>query len=368
MDNAREKRLLIVLVGYFAGHTGYNIHTSKLADALSQRAFVIRIDLQEPAAVNQQKLSQVASLTAARPDLVRINLHINHPNLINNYLSWPGYHCCYAIWESTRLPPDWLPVLNKVHQVWTPSHWGAEILRHHDIADDQIRIVPEGVDMDIFNPQVEPLPQLARLPGFKFIHVGKYESRKGTAELIQRFDETFRSEDVYLVLLSHNPFVQGFELTKVVDDMNLKRRDQVLCINPLPSQQAIAALYTACDVGVFPTRAEGWGLPIADAMACGLPVIVTAYSAVTEYFSESCGFGLGYELEPIKEQLFAAEDGNQGNWAKPDTKELANCMLECVGAGDQLALMGEAAHLRIAEQFTWHQAADRALSCLLELV
>lgn len=368
MNSATDKSLLVVLVGYFAGHTGYNIHTTKLAEALSQKASVVRIDLQDQAPVNQQKLSQVSALSRSRPDLVRINLHINHPSLITNYLDWPGYHCCYAIWESTRLPPDWLPVLQQVHQVWSPSHWGTEVLQAHGIETSRIRIVPEGVDTAVFNTDAPALEALAQLPGTKFINVGKYEERKGTADLIRLFDRTFRSEDVYLVLLSHNPFIAGFNLSKEVDGMNLNRRERILCIDPLPNQQLVASLYTACDVGVFPTRAEGWGLPITDAMACGLPVIVTQYSAVTEYFTDACGYGLGFELEPIKEKLFKTEDDDQGNWAKPKEKELVAALRLCAEGGGDLNEKGVVAQQRIVGQFTWQHAADRALSVMLELV
>ena len=56
------------------------------------------------------------------------------------------------------------------------------------------------------------------------------------------------------------------------------------------SGEELAGLYTACDCLVHPYRGEGFGLPIAEAMASGLPVIVTGYGAALDYCCEQNAF------------------------------------------------------------------------------
>jgi hypothetical protein len=51
-----------------------------------------------------------------------------------------------------------------------------------------------GVDINLFNPTIPPRGKLADLGGFKFVHVGKFEPRKGSKMLIQTFDESFSSD------------------------------------------------------------------------------------------------------------------------------------------------------------------------------
>src|SRR5262249_54484180 len=55
------------------------------------------------------------------------------------------------------------------------------------------------------------------------------------------------------------------------------------------AEDELAGLYTACDCLVHPYRAEGFGLPIAEAMACGLPVIVPGAGAALDFCNEAHG-------------------------------------------------------------------------------
>ena len=53
------------------------------------------------------------------------------------------------------------------------------------------------------------------------------------------------------------------------------------------SRESVRELYASSDAFVLPTRGEGWGLPIAEAMSMGLPVIATNHSGPTAYLTES---------------------------------------------------------------------------------
>ena len=54
--------------------------------------------------------------------------------------------------------------------------------------------------------------------------------------------------------------------------------------------EELAGLYAACDCLVHPYRGEGFGLPIAEAMACGLPAIVTGYGAAMDFCDERTSY------------------------------------------------------------------------------
>src|SRR5204862_7440612 len=92
---------------------------------------------------------------------------------------------------------------------------------------------------------------------------------------------------------------------------------------PLGDEE-VPALYRACDCLVAPYRGEGFGLPICEAMSCGLPVIVTAYGAALDF----CDEGNAY-LVPARRVYFRSDEvGGQSTagrpWlAEPDAEALA---------------------------------------------
>ena len=75
------------------------------------------------------------------------------------------------------------------------------------------------------------------------------------------------------------------------------------------------ALYKSVSSFVLPTRGEGWCLPCVEAMACGLPIIVTNYSGPLSYLNESFSY-------PIKVRDILNDDGT----AEPDLKESIRLM------------------------------------------
>src|SRR5690606_28276529 len=75
-------------------------------------------------------------------------------------------------------------------------------------------------------------------------------------------------------------------------------------VNKMPRADLVK-LYNVVDCGIFPTRAEGLGMPILELMACGKPVITTNYSAMTDYLTKDTAF-----LVDIDE----LEDAHDGKW------------------------------------------------------
>ena len=67
---------------------------------------------------------------------------------------------------------------------------------------------------------------------------------------------------------------------------------------------------------VSPFRAEGWGLPLLEAMARGVPVIATGYSAPTDFLGAEAFASITAVL--IETPYFNRADGDYGQWALPD--------------------------------------------------
>jgi glycosyltransferase involved in cell wall biosynthesis len=243
----------------------------------------------------------------------------------------------YICTEGTMLSPRHQLLMEPLDEIWVPSKWHAAIYDHFNV-----HVVHPGVDETIFNPQILPESQIKSIPEFKFLCVARFEDqRKNIPQLISTFIKTFKNEPVKLILpmtVSEEPPIA---------------HPQLIYISPVTDSKTFAQIYTSCDAFVLPTRAEGWGLPICEAMACGLPVITTLYSAVTEYANEDLIYPINFEITDIHFGQMSPSTGLRGLWAEPDFEHLAEQMRYVYKNRDEAKEKGLRASKHILENFTW---------------
>jgi len=231
------------------------------------------------------------------------------------------------------------------------SNWAREVCEKHGL---NASVIPLGVDRDIF------WECISNNENYTFITVGKWEVRKGHEQLISAFNHVFSEQDnVELWLCCHNPFCSeeqrlGWEnLVKAS-----KLADKIRIIPPQRTQQDLARLMRMADCGVFPSRAEGWGMPILEMMSCGKPVITTNYSAMTEYCDNHNSFLIPiYEVEPAYDGIWF---NKQGNWAKFGSTQfefLCDYMRELYKKRVNLNPAG----VETAKKFSWENTANKIL-------
>jgi glycosyltransferase involved in cell wall biosynthesis len=264
-----------------------------------------------------------------------------------------------VVWETTIMPPDKVKILQSMDEVWVPSSWGRQLLVNNGIAADRAGVVPEGVDVERFSPAEEA--RGGACP-FRFLFVGKWEGRKGVELLIDAYREEFRpDEPVELVLHGWNPYVRGFNLeANIRRAVGGRRTPPIVASHPV-TEDALSRLYNSCDAFVLPTRAEGWGLPITEAMACGLPVIVTDYSAPVDYLNDDIAYMIPVEeLVPVHDPYFFPSGSALGVWAQPDAGALRKLMRRVYENPEEAREKGRRARAEVCARWTWDHAATAA--------
>ncbi|MGV3489848.1 MAG: glycosyltransferase family 4 protein [Devosia sp.] len=103
-----------------------------------------------------------------------------------------------------------------------------------------------------------------------------------------------------------------------------------------PSAAEIAAIYASCDVWLFTSTSEGFGLPILEAMACRTPVIATAAGAAPDLIDGRNGVLVESDVDRIAEQIVRFSEMSDADWR----------------------MASEAAY-RTATSYTWNDAVDR---------
>lgn len=230
-----------------------------------------------------------------------------------------GDYYVMPFFESDVLADHEVHQINSADAIFTPTHWGKEVLESNGV-NIPVYVCPLGVDEKVFTNSITGFPTIKQ--NYTFIHIGKWEKRKSQDFLIKAFETAFTVNDnVELRLVPFNPFLTKEETAKwlsLVTQSPLK--DKIKVYDRLPTQYDLASVINDSDCGVYLSRAEGWNNEIPETMILNKPVIVTNYSAHTEYCNAENSFLVNIDsLEP-------AFDGKWfngvGKWASLGEKQL----------------------------------------------
>lgn len=268
----------------------------------------------------------------------------------------------WTVWETSRIPESELAYLDRVDHIWIPSRWGKSILEANGIDPNRIAVVPEGVDIDLYRPMDVERGTTGRL---RLLCVGKWEKRKGIDILLRAYAKAFDVEDdVELVLHCHNANRPGLNIEALTGALLPDPHPPVLFSGPIPEAK-MPTLYNGCDAFVLATRAEGWGLPVIEAMACAKPVIVTGYGGHLDFVNERNAYIIDVKrmVEVDDEDNFDASL-DFGQWAEPDEEHLAWLLRYVFENRLEARQVGQVAREDIAAIWTWEHAAEKARKLL----
>ncbi|MDF1792491.1 MAG: glycosyltransferase family 4 protein [Thalassobaculaceae bacterium] len=356
---------LIHAIGWFDGRYGYNVMTRGLFDPLSRRLPVVASPLRHKSGpVDQDK----AEIPKYFPDAQCITVTMLYGSMARVMYNVEGPRVCFTLWESTRLPKGWAEALDRyTDRIWTATPWGKRVFAANGLDPERIDVVPLGIDPDLFRPDLTPTPAIPRDGSYTFLSVGRWEKRKGMADLVTAFDAEFGdTDDVRLVLAGLHANQPDLDLGSELGALGLRRPDRLKIIPPVGRHATFAGIYTACDAFVAPTRAEGWGLPMTEAMACGLPTIVTGYSGPSAFIGKHA-YRIDHRLVPVDVPFFETEDGDLGLWAEPDWRHLRHLMRHVYENREEARDRGQAGSAHVRRQVTWDRAADVAAGLLRQM-
>jgi len=275
----------------------------------------------------------------------------------------PGYKIGYTMLEVDGLPREWVAACNAMDEVWTPSRWGATVFANAGVARPII-VMPLGYDPARFRPD----GPARRLTGrFTFLSVFEWGERKAPEALLRSYAAAFTRRDEVLLVLRVNNFDTEVDVAQQIAALRLPADIPPIALiyNRRISDESLGALYRSADCFVLPTRGEGWGLPILEAMACGLPVIATDWSGQTEFFHS----GVGY---PLRVRRLVAANAKcpyylGWRWAEPDGEHLIALMRYVYEHPDEARSVGARAAQEAATRWTWAHAAERIRQRLMAL-
>jgi len=305
-----ERELRVLLVSNMAWcNSGYGIMAKHLSELLQESGFAVAGYANFGLEGAKLNVGGVTWYPTPHDDTLRWR-----GETVRAYAQDFGAHLVLGMHDNWHVPDDYAEALAMPWLNWLPidhtppsdrvirmakqtdilvsySRWGQQQLVAEGL---QARHIPIGVDTSVFVPQgkQESRAQLGwQQDAFVMTMVSSnvsWPSRKGYPEAMQILNTLLHRDnipDLYLYCHCDHEFTRGVSLSTIAKTLGIESR--VILADRAQHEQGYSAehmakIYSASDLLLMPTRGEGFGVPVTEAQACGLPVLATRVSSMPE--------------------------------------------------------------------------------------
>jgi autotransporter strand-loop-strand O-heptosyltransferase len=372
-----------IILGHasFLGHTGYANHTRNFFTHLS-RVYPVRVR-------NYTHVDDLSYLTEEEKSILiyqkwdippyevgRSFDKSGYNDILNIVLNESNHHyfyddygkqkkIAYNVWESTRQQTHFFEKLLEYDQLWVPTEWQKTCSIEQGYPSDKIFVVPEGIDPTIFHP-IKDAHAYPLDDKFTFFLAARWEYRKSVEEIIRAFINEFKPEEpVQLILNVDNPYpTDDLKTTEARLKHHGLESSNLVVKHFMPFDEYLKTLKT-CHCLVSCSRAEGWNLPLIEAIACGVPTICSDWGSQLEFAK-----GISHTVNIKNFQPPANMYGGvtpPGLWAEPDFEHLQQVMRDVYDNSSEYLIYARTAAKRVVKQFTWQNAVNKASEAIEKL-
>ncbi len=376
----------------FLGRNGYNSHSRNFFTRLDKH-YPVRVrnysytdDLSKvPDEIMNMIIEQewkdppykIGKPFTRNPDDTYVDIVLNESHHYFFYHDYDSPKVAYNVWESTKQLPQFFKQILEFDQFWCPTEWQRQCTIEQGYPEGRVKVVPEGVDGNIFYP--DPLWGKTRsklfekynIPrgSFCFMIFGRWDYRKATTEMIQAFLEEFKNVDnAYLVISADNPFsVDKLSSTEErLKKYNLES-DKIKILHFPPREEYVQWIRSG-NVFLSCSRSEGWNLPLIEAIASGTPSICSNWGAQLEFADGVSNLVRVPQELPPKEVFMLGDNHDLGVWGEPDFDHLKRVMRETYeNYGSQKQRAVKLSRF-VRELYTWENAALKGKQYIDELL
>jgi glycosyltransferase involved in cell wall biosynthesis len=278
---------------------------------------------------NMSRMREAIPDVPASEELHGINLfHINADqmfiarNALGASLFEGRYNIGFWAWELSEFPDAWLPSFALVDEVWVPSTFCQRAIAVKSPVP--VLCVPHSVEAPPLTPD-RPRFGIASddIAYFAMCDVLSVPERKNPLGVAEAFRAAFPGQEaVRLFLKIGNLEFQPDLKARLAE---LARNDpRITLLDGYLNRTDLWTLMASVDCFVSLHRAEGFGLGMAEAMACGKAVIATPWSGNVDFTRADNALLVDYSLVPLTRDLGPYRKGQM--WAEPDLDSAARCM------------------------------------------
>ena len=307
-------------------------------------------------------------------------LHVNAPEAIHalsalNPVHWRNrYRIAYWAYELPRVPALWVRASAAFDEIWAPSQFVADALRSSGVTAP-VRLMPHPVALGM-RPAIRKrdafgIPENA----FAVLALADLQSsaaRKNLLGAIAIYMQAFPSS-----VLAHQPTRL---IVKVREDAAhptflaqarhaAQGRPDIHFITGNLSADGMHDLIASSSLVLSPHRAEGFGLPLAEALFAGVPVLATGWSGNVDFMTNMPELTIDYSLVPVRDPYRVYRARGQ-RWAEPDVQDAVNKLRTLAGSPDlcrRMAALGKARIQSLSEPWTRKLLLEMPFGALLKV-
>ena len=210
------------------------------------------------------------------------------------------------------------------------------IAKTFEIPEDKLRVIYNGIDTDIFSP----FPKVNHLKNRLLVVISRDTAVKGLRYMLEALAILRQKHNLELIVVAKET---DNSTTKELI-INLGIKDYVKFIDEIDTAELVNQ-YRLANIVAIPSIYEGFGLPAAEAMACGVPVVSTTAGALPEIVGDA-----GILVPPA------------------DAKALAEAISALVVSPNKRKHLSEMGRKRVMQMFNWRNTAQRTADVYAEAI
>ncbi|HVA99444.1 MAG TPA: glycosyltransferase family 4 protein [Bacteroidia bacterium] len=263
----------------------------------------------------------------------------------------------YTTYETTGIKKEWAAKVNEYDFLVLNSKFLINTFKNSGVTIP-ISYVPLGVNKNEY-PLFDRVKYYSKNKddgNFMFGTYAQMTKRKGVDVAIKAFLKTFpkyKYPNVYFYVKSTYPI-------KLWEDMS---DDRIIQEHVILSRKSLNEKLKSIDCFVFPTRGEGFGLPVIEAMSTGLPVIVTNWGGTAEFINENIAYPLDFKM--VKNEIMCEKiEDNTGDMAEPSLDHLCELMMKVYQNKNEAYKKGVKASNYVQRYWSWDLSADKMINTI----
>ncbi len=228
----------------------------------------------------------------------------------------------------------------KSHKIITGSNYSrSDIVRTYNLDPEKVEVVPHGIS-SLFKPNlsretIQTVLDKYNIRGNYILSVGRLNPRKNLGSLVQAYSDLKRTKQI-----PHSLVIAGqddYETRQFMKETKENDYGQHIIFTGFVPDEELPYLYGGADVFVYPSVFEGVGLPVLEAMKCGVPVVTSNTTSLKEIVGDA-----GQTVDPL------------------NVKGISQAIFQLINDKELKAALVEKGLAR-AELFSWEKTAHQTL-------